>query len=84
MLSTSETSWDSFVQIDDFSLKELQLSIHSLKSLPNCVLAPIQRLPERLAFTDASSYAGADYVVHFSDNIVHRMLQLKSRIEVGR
>ena len=71
------TSWDSFVQIDDFSIKELQFSIHSLKSLPNCVLAPIQRLPERLAFTDASSYAGADYVVHFSDNIVHRMLQLK-------
>jgi hypothetical protein len=32
-----------------------------LKSLPNCVLAPIQRLPERLAFTDVSSYAGAGY-----------------------
>ena len=76
-------SWDSFVQIDDFSIKELQFWITSLKSLPNCVLAPIQRLPERLAFTDVSSYAGAGYVVHFSytSNIVHRMWTNEERLK---
>ena len=53
-----------------------------MKSLPNCVLlAPIQRLPERLAFTDASSYAGAGYVVHFSDNIVHRTWTNEERLK---
>ena len=76
-------SWDSFVQIDDFSIKELQFWITSFKSLPNCVLAPIQRLPERLAFTDVSSYAGAGYVVHFSytSNIVHRMWTNEERLK---
>ena len=52
-----------------------------MKYLPNCVLAPIQRLLERLAFTDASSYAGAGYVVHFSDNIVHRMWTNEERLK---
>ena len=75
------TSWDSFVKIYDFSIKELQFGITSLKSFPNCVLAPIQRLPERLAFTDPISYAGAGYVVHFSDNIVHRMWTNEERLK---
>ena len=48
-----------------------------MKYLPNCVLASIQRLLERLAFT---SYAGAGYVVHFSDNIVHRMWTNEERL----
>ena len=52
-----------------------------MKPLPNCGFAPIQRLLERLAFTDASSYAGAGYVVHFSDNIVHRMWTNEERLK---
>jgi hypothetical protein len=34
-----------------------------------------------LAFTDASSYAGAGYVVHFSDSIVHRMWINEERLK---
>lgn len=39
------SSWDSVVHVDDFSIKELHFWLSSLKSLPNCVIAPIQRIP---------------------------------------
>jgi hypothetical protein len=52
----------------------------------NCKISNIflsGRLPERLAFTDVSSYAGAGYVVHFSytSNIVHRMWTNEERLK---
>ena len=67
------SSWDSVVHVDDFSIRELHFWLSSLKSLPNCVIAPIQRIPERIVFTDASSYVGAGYTVQFSNDIVHKM-----------
>ena len=47
--------------------------LSSLKSTPHCGIALIQRIPERIVFTDASSYAGAGYTVPFSNNIIHKM-----------
>ena len=67
------SSWDSVVHVDDFSIRELHSWLSSLKSLPNCGIALIQRIPERIVFTDACSYAGAGYTVQFSNNIVHKM-----------
>jgi hypothetical protein len=67
------SSWDSVVHVDEFSIRELHFWLSSLKSLPNCVIAPIQRIPERIVFTDASSYAGAGYTVQFSNDIIHKM-----------
>ena len=68
-----QSSWNSVVHVDDFSIRELHFWLSSLKSLPNCVIAPIQRIPERIVFTDASSYVGAGYTVQFSNDIVHKM-----------
>jgi len=47
--------------------------LSSLKSTPHCGIALIQRIPERIVFTDASSYAGAGYTVQFSNDIVNKM-----------
>lgn len=66
-------TWDSHFNVPIQVKTELTFWLNNCNELPNVIVYPIQKAPERIIFTDASSYAGAGFVVGNILQIAHNM-----------
>lgn len=66
-------NWDSHFNVPIQVKTELTFWLNNCNELPNVIVYPIQKAPERIIFTDTSSYAGAGFVVGNILLIAHNM-----------
>jgi hypothetical protein len=66
-------SWDSHLRLSSDVIAELEFWLKNCKSLPNMVICPISKTPERIIFSDASAYASAGFLQGKELEIVHNM-----------
>ena len=72
-LIESRSSWDANITLSDLAREELQFWLKHLDNLP-CRSFNIQsRFPERVVFTDASSFAGSGVMLHSQNQVAHVM-----------
>lgn len=69
----NRSTWDGPIDLNDGVLHELKFWIDNIDTLPFRTLAPIDRTPDRIAFTDASSFAGAAVTLESVNKVVHCM-----------
>ncbi|XP_063416210.1 uncharacterized protein LOC134697851 [Mytilus trossulus] len=72
MLVCCRSAWDDVIPINDNILKELKFWYFECESLSFQRIVPINRIPQRVIFTDASQYAGAGFIMN-DNKIVHFM-----------
>ncbi|KAK3090119.1 hypothetical protein FSP39_009337 [Pinctada imbricata] len=65
--------WDLNLDLPSECRQELEFWLKSLHSLPNVKLTPISEIPEKIMFSDASSYAAAGFTLERNTKIVHYM-----------
>jgi hypothetical protein len=69
----NRSTWDGSIDLNDGVLYELKFWIDNIYTLPFRTLAPIDRTPDRIVFTDASSFAGAAVTLESVNKVVHCM-----------
>ncbi|CAC5392157.1 unnamed protein product [Mytilus coruscus] len=63
------------------SKTELEFWKSNYKSIPNLLVCPIHKIPERINFTDASMYAGAGFIDGNVLQIAHNMFSELERLK---
>ncbi|VDH92658.1 Hypothetical predicted protein [Mytilus galloprovincialis] len=72
MLVCCRNSWDEKILVNDYILEELKFWYFECESLSFKRIVPMNRMPQRVIFTDASQYAGAGFISN-DNKIVHFM-----------
>ena len=65
--------WDAPILLNQEIVYELHFWLKNIDTLPFRTLAPINRIPERIVFADASSHAGAAVMLESVNQVVHCM-----------
>ncbi|CAG2256310.1 unnamed protein product [Mytilus edulis] len=74
-------TWDSYFEISTQVKTELEFWKSNCKSIPNLLVCPIHKIPERIIFSDASMYAGAGFVDGNVLQIAHYMFSEQERLK---
>ena len=69
----NRSTWDGPVDLNDGVLYELKFWLDNIDTLPFRTLAPIDRTPDIIVFSDASSLAGAAVTLESVNKVVHCM-----------
>ena len=69
----NRSTWDGSIDLNDGVLYELKFWLNNINTLPFRTLVPIDRTPDIIGFTDASSFAGAAVTLESVNQIVHCM-----------
>ena len=77
----SKTTWDSNIKLSELACEELEFLLKHLGTLPCRVLSPFWRSPERVLFTDASSFAGAGVLLHSLNQVAHCMFNQHDKLQ---
>ena len=77
----SKTTWDSNIKLSELACEELEFWLKHLGTLPCRVLSPFWRSPERVLFTDASSFAGAGVLLHSQNQVAHCMFNQHDKLQ---
>ena len=77
----SETTWDSNIKLSELACEELEFWLKHLGTLPCRVLSPFWRSPERVLFTDASSFVGAGVLLHSQNQVAHCMFNQHDKLQ---
>lgn len=65
--------WDHYVQISKLESDELDFWFDNVLHVPNRVISPWFRFPDRMVFTDSSDYAGAGVLLESNKEYFHTM-----------
>ena len=77
----SKTTWDSNIKLSELACEELEFWLKHLGTLPCRVLSPFWHPPERVLFTDASSFAGAGVLLHSKNQVAHCMFNQHDKLQ---
>lgn len=65
--------WDQSIQLSKLESDELDFWFDNVLRVPNRVISPWFRIPDRMVFTDASDYAGAGVLLESNKEFFHTM-----------
>ena len=73
MLIASSDHWDAEICLNDSAIHELNFWFNNCNSLPAKSILASKLIPDKIVYTDASSYACAGYLVQTNRHVVHKM-----------
>lgn len=66
-------SWDSALCLDSENVQELKFWLENINSISFKYFTCVEKMPEKIIFSDASCYAGAGFTCERNEKIVHYM-----------
>lgn len=66
-------SWDSALCLDSENIQELKFWLENINSISFKYFTCVEKMPEKIIFSDASCYAGAGFTCERNEKIVHYM-----------